>query len=100
MTHCILVHRVLQKLQDNDLFAKPEKCRFEKSLVEFLGLIVSKNYTSIDKSKVHGVTNWPTPTKVKHVQAFLGLANFYCRFIKDFAKIARPLTLLTCKDVP
>ena len=54
----------------------------------------------MDQSKVEGVKNWPIPTKVKHIQAFLGLANFYRRFIKDFAKIARPLTRLTCKDAP
>jgi hypothetical protein len=54
----------------------------------------------MDLSKVSGVKDWPVPTKVKHVQAFLGLANFYHRFIKDFAKIVRLLTILTCKDQP
>ena len=47
----------------------------------------------MDASKVAGVLEWPQPTKVKQVQAFLGLANFYRRFIKDFAKHAKPLTL-------
>ena len=42
--------------------------------------------------------NWPTPTKVKDVQSFLGLANFYCQFVKDFSKIAAPLHKLTRKD--
>lgn len=98
--HRQLVKRVLEKLRDNDLYAKPEKCHFEQPSVAFLGLIVSKDSISMDPSKVEGVQGWPTPTKVKHVQAFLGLANFYRRFIKDFAKIARPLTKLTCKDVP
>ena len=54
----------------------------------------------MDLLKVEGVKNWPTPSKVKHVQAFLGLANFYQHFIKDFSKIAHPLTVLTCKDAP
>lgn len=98
--HRQMVKRVLAKLRDNDLFAKPEKCHFEQSSIAFLGLIISKNSILMDKAKVDGVTSWPTPTKVKHVQAFLGLANFYRRFIKDFAKVSRPLTLLTCKDVP
>jgi len=47
---------------------------------------------------VEGITNWPTPTKVKEVQSFLGLANFYCQFIKNFSKIATPLHKLTRKD--
>ena len=54
----------------------------------------------MDPLKVEGVKNWPTPSKVKHVQAFLGLANFYQYFIKDFFKIACSLTVLTCKDTP
>ena len=52
----------------------------------------------MDPSKVKGITNWPTPTKVKDVQSFLGLANFYCQFVKDFSKIAGPLHKLTRKD--
>ena len=54
----------------------------------------------MDPKKVSGVTEWPRPTKVKQVQAFLGFANFYRRFIKDFAKHAKPLTSLTKKDQP
>ena len=63
--HRKLVKRVLQKLRDNDLFAKPEKCFFEQSQVEYLGLIVSKGSIKMDPAKVTGVTNWPTPTTVK-----------------------------------
>jgi hypothetical protein len=97
--HRILVNRILKKLQDNDLFCKPEKCKFEKDKVDFLGLVISKNSMEMDPKKVEGVTQWPAPKTVKHIQAFLGLANFYRRFIKDFAKIVRPLTTLTCKGV-
>jgi len=52
----------------------------------------------MDPSKVQGIMNWPMPTKVKEVQSFLGLANFYCRFIKDFSKVVTPLHKLTRKD--
>ena len=89
---------VLKRLQDNDLFAKPEKCFFEKDSIEYLGMIISHGHIKMDPTKLAGVTEWPAPTKVKQVQAFLGFANFYRRFIKDFAKHAKPLTTLTKKD--
>jgi hypothetical protein len=53
----------------------------------------------MDLKKVSGVLKWPTPVKVKHVQAFLGFANLYRRFIMDFAKIAQPLTHLTMDNL-
>jgi hypothetical protein len=54
----------------------------------------------MDPVKVEGVSKWPTPSNVKEVQSFVGFANFYRRFIKDFADIARPLHDLTRKDAP
>ena len=98
--HRRIVREVLRRLQDNDLFAKPEKCLFEVDRLEYLGVIISKGKVEMDASKVAGVLEWPQPTKVKQVQAFLGLANFYRRFIKDFAKVAKPLHTLTKKDQP
>ena len=65
--------------------------------VEFLGLIVSENCVEMDPIKVEGVSKWPVPKKKKDVQSFLGFTNFYRRFIKDYAKIARPLHNLTGK---
>lgn len=93
-----ITREVLRRLRENDLFAKPEKCFFEKDRIEYLGMIISHGHVEMDPAKVAGVTEWPRPTKVKQVQAFLGFANFYRRFIKDFAKIAKPLTILTKKD--
>src|SRR6202453_3207540 len=66
--------------------------------VKFLGLIISEEGIRMDPKKVEGVQNWPRPKKVKEVQAFLGFANFYRHFVKDFAKIATPLNCLTQKD--
>ena len=54
----------------------------------------------MDPAKVAGITEWPTPRTVKHVQAFLGFCNFYRRFIKDYSAVARPLFNLTKKDTP
>ena len=86
--HRQVTKEVLQILRDNDLYLKPEKCEFEKEEIEYLGLIIGYNHVQMDKVKVKGVLNWPTPTKVKDVQAFLGFANFYRRFIENFSAIA------------
>ncbi|KAG2019712.1 reverse transcriptase-RNase H-integrase [Coprinopsis cinerea AmutBmut pab1-1] len=54
----------------------------------------------MDPAKVEAVRNWPVPRNLRAVRGFLGFANFYRRFIKDFATIARPLNDLTKKDIP
>jgi len=78
--------------------AKAEKCFFEQSSIKYLGVIILENKVQIDEEKLSGVLEWPVLTKVKQVQAFLGFANFYCRFIENFAKMSKPLSDLTKKD--
>ena len=99
-THETHVREVLRRLQENDLFCKPEKCEFFQSSVEYLGLIVGRGTVAMDPAKVDAVTQWPEPQRVKDIQAFLGFANFYRRFINNFSKLAQPLTKLLRKDVP
>jgi len=89
---------VLKRLQFNDLYAKAEKCFFEQSSIKYLGVIISENKVQMDEKKLSGVLEWLVLTKVKQVQAFLGFANFYCRFIKNFAKISKLLSNLTKKN--
>jgi hypothetical protein len=96
--HRKLVKEVLKRLRENDLFAKAEKCSFEQTSMKYLGMVISHNKVEMDEEKLKGVLEWPIPTKVKHVQAFIGFANYYRRFIKDFSKIVKPLTNLTKKD--
>src|SRR5690606_8456252 len=91
------VRRVLQLLLDAQLQVKLEKCQFHVTTVEFLGYIVSPDGISMDPSKVSTVTEWPTPKCVKDIQAFLGFANFYRRFIKGFSAIVAPITRLLKK---
>ena len=62
-------------------------------------MIVSRNGIKMDPEKVNAILKWPEPMNVKQVCAFLGLGNFYRRFIKDYAIISRPMVDLTCKDV-
>jgi hypothetical protein len=96
--HWKIVHEVLQILQDNDLYLKPEKCSFKKEKIEFLGLIIGGGTISMDPVKVEGVKKWPVPTCVKDIQAFMGFANFYRRFILGFSDVARPMNELLKKD--
>ena len=96
--HQAKVKEVLHRLHNNDLFARPEKCSFDKTEVEYLGMFVNRDGIHMDDSKVKAITDWPAPTTVHGIHSFLGLANFYRRFIKDYATLAKPLTDLTQKD--
>jgi hypothetical protein len=93
------VREVLEALSRAGLHLKPEKCEFFKTEVKYLGLIVSRDCTKMDPKKVSTVRDWETPHNLKDVQAFLGFANFYRRFIKDYSKVVSPMTALTKKDV-
>ena len=78
-------------MKENKLFLCPEKCKFYKQQIEYLGLVISENKVFMDPVKVTGVREWPTPENKTDVQAFLGFVNFYWRFIQDFFAKARPL---------
>ena len=70
-------HELLDILEANDLFLKPEKCVWEQPQVDYLGLILEEGVTRMDPAKVAGIATWPTPTSVKQVRSFLGFCNFY-----------------------
>ena len=81
------------------MYAKFSKCEFWLDQVAFLGHTVSKNAIQVDSKKIEAITEWLRPTTVTEVRIFLGLAGYYKRFVKDFSKIAAPLTRLTQKNV-
>ena len=97
--HNKIVEEVLRRLEENDLFVKLEKCMQKVREVEFLGVVIGEDEVRIEKEKVQGVVEWPVPKSVKDVQKFLGLANYYRWFVKNFAKIARPLHEMTRKEI-
>ena len=98
--HLEHIRQVLQILKDNSLYAKWEKCEFCKTSMPFLGHVVSTEGISVDPEKISSIVSWPTPRSVKDIQRFLGLANYYRRFCKGFARLAAPLTSLLRKDTP
>jgi RNase H-like domain found in reverse transcriptase/Reverse transcriptase (RNA-dependent DNA polymerase) len=96
--HWQVTRLVLERLQQHKLFLRHDKCEFEQTMIEYLGLIILEGEVRMDPVKVAGVTEWPTPTTKKEVQSFLGFANFYRRFIEGFLHHAKPLFELTKKD--
>ena len=90
--------RSWQKLQEAKLYAKLFKGQFSVKETEFLGYIIKPGGITTDSRKVQAIIEWDTPRNIKDVQSFLGFANFYRRFIKEYSKIAEPLTSLTHKD--
>ncbi len=75
--HHQIVKHVLQCLWEHKLFLKAEKCKFEVLETEYLGVIISQDSVRMDPMKVAGIAEWPTPTKKKELQSFLGFTNFY-----------------------
>ncbi|KAI7799341.1 Pol polyprotein, partial [Triplophysa rosa] len=97
--HTRHVREVLQRLLENQLFVKAEKCEFHAVTVSFLGHIISPRGINPDPAKIRAVAEWPVPDSRKALQRFLGFANFYRRFIRGFGQIAVPLTALTSTKV-
>ena len=96
--HDELVAEIIKRLEENDLYVKPEKCKWKVREVGFLGVVIGLDGIKIEEEKVKGVLDWLTPKCIKNVQKFLGLANYYYQFIKGFTSIARPLHDMVKKD--
>jgi len=96
--HNEIVEEILRRLEENDLYIKPEKYMWKARKIGFLGVVIGPNGIEMEVEKVDGVLSWPQSKTVKDMRKFLGLANYYRRFIKDFARIARPMNVLMRKD--
>ena len=97
--HRMITRRVLECLWEYNLCLKPEKCEFEHTQIEYLGVIVSEGTVEMDPVKVSGVSEWPEPRNKREVQSFVRFINFYQRSIKDFSHHVCALFDLTKKDV-
>ncbi|GKB32962.1 putative reverse transcriptase domain-containing protein [Tanacetum coccineum] len=89
---------ILELLKKEKLYAKFSKCDFWISIVQFLGYVIDSQRIHVDPAKIKAVKNWASPTTPTKICQFLGLADYYRRFIKDFSMIAKSLTELTQKN--
>ena len=96
--HDELVEEILKRLEENDLYVKLEKYKWKVREVDFLGVVLGLEGIKIEEVKVKVVLDWPVPKSVKDIQKFLGLANYYWRFIEGFTKVVRLLHKLTRKE--
>ena len=96
--HLVHLEKVFDRLRQNQLYVKKEKCEFAQTEIKFFGHLISKSHILMDGAKVVAIRDWPTQTKVTELRSFLGLANYYKRFIRGYSKIACPLTDLLKKE--
>ena len=97
--HVVHLRKVLQKLREHQLFVKASKCEIAYESIEFLGQQVTLARMSPTEVKIKVVREWDTPQDVKDIRSFLGFANYYWRYVHQFAEVACPLTELTKKGV-
>ena len=91
---------MLDKLEEHDLYLKPEKCQFEKDEIEYLGVIVGKGHLQMSPKKLQGIADWSPPKSPTEVQSFLGFTGYYRYFVPNYSKIAQPLLDLIKKTTP
>jgi hypothetical protein len=92
------VDQVLHLLSQHQLFLKQSKCAFGALEVEYLGHLVGKDGIRVDPKKIEAMQDWPRPKTLKILHGFLGLIGYYRKFVKNFGKIAAPLTALLKKN--
>lgn len=90
--HLVHIQQVLEILKEHQFFVKLSKCFFAKQELSYLGHIISAVGVSTDPKKVQIIAQWPTPSSVKDLRSFLGMAGYYRKFVKNFRLISKPLT--------
>ena len=96
--HVEHLRKVLEKLRHHQLYAKASKCDIMKTSVEFLGQQIYAGGMTSTEAKLKAIRDWAIPQNIKDIRSFLGFANYYRRFVRNFAEIADPLTSLMQKD--
>ena len=96
--HLDHVERILHLLSQHQIFLKQSKCAFGASEVEYLGHLIGKNNIRVNPKKIEAMQDWPHPNTLKILRGFLGLTGYYRKFVKNYGKIAAPLTVLLKKN--
>jgi hypothetical protein len=91
---------IFQLLEQHKLYAKGSKCNFNQAELKYLGFIVGHGTLKVDPEKIKAISDWPTPIYPKDLQSFLGLANYFCKFLQGYSSLAAPLTTLVAKYAP
>jgi len=91
---------IFERLDQANFKIQPEKCVFATDTVEYLGHICTPSGIRPDTRKTRAIEEYPVPRTVRDIRAFIGLAGYYRRHVRNFAELAKPLTNLTRKDVP
>lgn len=97
--HTIKLSKIFQRLRQNNLKLQPDKCEFLKREVAYLGHVISEDGVRPNPIKIEAIKNFPRPQNQKSIKSFLGLVGYYRKFIKNFAQLAKPMTLLLKKDI-
>lgn len=98
--HLALLQQVFELLRQHKLFAKMKKCTFLRPETEYLGHILDRTGVRTDPAKTRAIQDWPQPKDIHDLRSFLGLANYYRRFVHHYSKVVLPLTDLLRKDAP
>lgn len=96
-SHLDRLQRLFERLREANLKLKPSKCQILQRQVKFLGFTVGRNGVSTDPDKVEAIRSWPTPQNLRQSRAFVGLCQYYRRFVPNFSEISAPLHALTKK---
>lgn len=97
--HEMKLTAIFQRLQMNNLKLQPDKCEFLSKEIVYLGHVISKDGVKPNPEKVKDVQNYPRLSSTSQIKSFLGLVGYYRRFIENFSKIAKPLTILLKKKI-
>lgn len=96
--HAEHLRTIFRVLRENELYVKKSKCTFGTEEVSFLGHVIGHGQLKMDEGKIQAIIDWEPPTKVTELRSFLGLANYYRRFIQGYSRRTAPLTDLLKKD--